>query len=316
MKKALLAVAIVISALVLIAAYVFQFNPFNRPQHVELFVGNLQREFYYHAPKGVSEKPQLIFVLHGSTGTPEVAQLSTGHQFDKLADESKDAIIVYPAGYHKYWNDCRKVATYDAKKQNIDDVAFFGKMIAYFKERYHIDTARVFAVGHSNGGHMCYKLAKEKPEWFKGVAAISASLPVDENNDCYDAHQPVSVLVMNGTSDPINPFNGGEVVAGDGQKRGAVRSTDQTIQYWIENDSCNAAPTITNFPDLDASDNSTAAAYLYQNAMTGKQVELVKITNGGHVIPNPTFSLWPKSLGNVNKDINAPKIIWDFFKGL
>jgi len=313
MKKVLLGTLVLLVSVTILAAYIFQFNPFNGLKSGVVNTGNLTRDFYFHVPNDVSQNPKLIFVLHGSSGTPTIAQLSTGHQFDYFSDSTKDAIIVYPAGYHKYWNDCRKVATYDSKKENIDDVDFFGKMIRYFQIHYHIDTTRVFAVGHSNGGHMCYKLAKEKPQWFRGIAAISASLPVVENDDCYEAHLPVSVLVMNGTTDPINPFNGGEVIVGDGQKRGAVRSTDETIQYWMNNDSCDSVHTSINFPNVDASDNSIVLEDLYKSSSTGKQVVLVKIINGGHVIPNPGFSLWPKSLGNVNKDINAPKIIWDFF---
>ena len=121
---------------------------------------------------------------------------------------------------------------------------------------------------------------------------------------------------MNGTGDPINPYNGGEVVVGDGQKRGACVATDQTIQYWVNNDSCALTPTNYNFPDIEPGDNSTAISYLYKSTTTGKQVELVKIVNGGHIYPNPGFSFWPKQLGTVNKDINAPKVVCDFFNSL
>jgi polyhydroxybutyrate depolymerase len=148
------------------------------------------------------------------------------------------------------------------------------------------------------------------------VAAISASLPVAENDDCYDMHLPISVLVMNGTSDPINPYTGGEVIVGDGQKRGAVLATDQTLRYWIGLNGCDTTPTVLKFPDIDATDQSTAMSYLYRNPVTHRQVELVKIINGGHIIPNPGFQLWPGSLGTVNKDIDAPRVIWDFFRQL
>jgi len=321
MKKrigaSVIVLTLVVATLVLLAIHVLHVNPLNPTKQDKVMVGKLEREFSYHVPVEVVKNAKLIFVIHGSSGTPLVMQISTGHCFDLMADVKSDAIIVYPAGYHKFWNDCRKMATYDAKKENTDDVAFFGAMIKYFKEKYNIDTTEVFAVGYSNGGQMCYKLAKEKPQWFKGIAAIAANLPVEENNDCYETHLPVSVLVMNGTADPFNPYNGGEVIVGDGQKRGSVISTDQTIQYWLNNDSCSLTPFSTyNFPDIDTTDNSVATWYLYNSATTGKKVELIKVMNGGHLIPNPNFTYWPKAVGNVNKDINAPKIIWDFFHEL
>lgn len=289
-------------------------QPNSSLQKSTLQIDHTERAFYYHMPMGLKKNAKLIFVIHGSTATPAVMQTSTGYVFDKLADENKDAIIVYPAGYGKYWNDCRKAGTYETKKMNIDDVGFFGKMIGFFKQNYDIDTTEVFAVGHSNGGQMCYKLAKEKPLWFKGIAAISASLPVAENDDCYDLHLPISVLVINGTGDPINPYNGGEVIAGDGQKRGAVISTDATIRTWITTNHCDTIATINQFADINITDHSTAISYLYKG--NNKKVELVKIINGGHVIPTGSFNQWPKQLGIVNKDIDAPKIIWDFFYAL
>ena len=294
-KKVLIVAAVVAVIIITSGLVLLKVNPFAVAEKGIVQVDNLNREFYYHIPDGVSAHPRLIFVIHGSGATPGIMKISTGHEFDKLADESKDAIIVYPAGYHRYWNDCRKSATYDPKKMNLDDVGFFGKMIGYFKEHYNIDTTQVFALGHSLGGHMCYKLAKEKPQWFRGVAAISASLPVAENDDCYDMHLPISVLVMNGTSDPINPYTGGEVIGLNG---------------------CDTTPTVLKFPDIDATDQSTAMSYLYRNPVTHRQVELVKIINGGHIIPNPGFQLWPGSLGTVNKDIDAPRVIWDFFRQL
>jgi polyhydroxybutyrate depolymerase len=313
LKKVFIAGAAVAILSIIGGLMVVRVNPFKVLEKSIVRVDSLNREFYYHVPDHVNAHPRLIFVIHGSGATPAIMQISTGHEFDQLADESKDAIIVYPAGFNKYWNDCRKSATYDPKKMNLNDVGFFGEMINYFKEHYNIDTTQVFALGHSLGGHICYKLAKEKPQWFRGVAAISASLPVDANDDCYDMHQPVSVLVMNGTSDPINPYAGGEVIVGDGQKRGAVLSTAETIRYWVNDNGCDTLPKVFSFPDTDTSDHSSAVSYLYQNPSTHRQVELVKIINGGHIVPNPGFQLWPKSLGTVNKDIDAPKVIWDFF---
>ena len=280
-------------------------------------VDTMEREFYYYIPKTISQNPDLVFVIHGSGMTARLMKLITGDQFEKIADSTKNVIIVYPQGYLKYWNDCRKSATYDTKLQHVNDVGFFVKMIDFFSGKYHINPKEVFAIGYSNGGEMCYKLAEEKPELFKGFAAISANMPVETNNDCYQSNQPVSMLVMNGTSDPINPYNGGAIILPDGKNRGTVVSTDNTIRYWTSLDKCDTTlKTIHQFPDINKSDSSVAIEEDYECPVTNKKITLLKIINGGHIIPNPGFNFWPKVLGNVNKDINAPEIIFDYFMSL
>jgi len=241
--------------------------------------------------------------------------IATGHQFNYLADEDKNVIIVYPQGYKKAWNTCRVETAGETKQLKLDDIGFFEKIIDFFSAKYNIDKSNVFAMGVSNGAQMCYKLAKEKPQLFKGFAAVSGSLPVETNNDCFETNQPVSIMVMNGTADPINPYNGGEIKL-DGVSHGSVISTEQTMHYWINLAKCDSIPKEFDFPDIDKSDNSTAVEYTYTSRAANKEVVLVKIINGGHNLPNPTFFLWPKMVGNVNKDINAPKVIFDYFMSL
>ncbi len=280
-------------------------------------VDTMKREFYYYVPETISQHPDLVFVIHGSGMRARAMKLITGDQFEKIADSTKNVIFVYPQGYLKYWNDCRKSASYDTKLRHVNDVGFFVKMIDFFSGTCHINPKEVFAIGYSNGGQMCYKLAEEKPELFKGFAAISANMPVPTNNDCYQRKRPVSMLVMNGTSDPINPYNGGAIILPDGKDRGTVVSTDHTIAYWMGLDKCDTTlKTIHPFPDINKSDSSVAIEEDYQCPVTNKKVTLLKIINGGHTIANPGFDFWPKVLGKVNKDINAPEIIFDYFMSL
>jgi polyhydroxybutyrate depolymerase len=280
-------------------------------------VNKLNRAFLFYVPKHLAEAPKLVFVLHGSGMEAKGMQVLTGGQFDKVADDYKDIIVVYPQGYGRYWNDCRKSATFDARKLNINDVAFFDSMIAYFKEHYAVDEEHVFVTGYSNGGQMCFKLAKERPGAFKGFAAVAANLPVDANDDCHQANQSVSMLLLNGTADPINPYNGGVVKAGDGKERGEVMSADQTLQFWLGLDKGDLSlQKVYEFPDINKSDKSTVVQYTYDCVQSEKKVVLIKVINGGHIFMNAGFHLWPRVFGNVNKDISAPQIIMEFFRSL
>ena len=48
---------------------------------------------------------------------------------DRLADQH-GFVVLYPDGYRRNWNDCRKHATFPAKLQNIDDIGFIRTLIA------------------------------------------------------------------------------------------------------------------------------------------------------------------------------------------
>jgi len=279
-----------------------------------LEIGGIFRSYLYHIPKDVSDNPKIIFVLHGSTMTAKQMVGMTGFEFNILADSLKDVIIVYPQGYDKYWNDCRKSATYKANTLDLNEMDFFKGIISKLETDIKFKHNSVFVAGYSNGGHMVYKLAKENPDFFKAFAVISANLPVDSNNDCFSSNKAVSILIANGTSDPVNPFNGGSVIVGDGKKRGEVIPTFNCVQYWkdlMKDDEI--IETRKQLPDLVKDDNSTAVVYSYKGRYSNKKVELVKINNGGHIVPNPKFTHWPQPLGNVNKDINLPKLITNFF---
>ncbi len=311
---------IVLMLLVLLSGLVvhyFHLNPFNPLHRGRLTVGELTREFVYYVPKSLAEHPGLLFVLHGSEMSSGEMRRVTGKQFDRFADKYGDVVVVYPQGFHGYWNDCRKTIFCDAQKLNVDDVRFFEMMSGYFFDKYAVDTTRQFAVGYSNGGQMCYRLAREKPQMFKGVAILCANLPESADDRCTDAGKPVSILIMNGTSDPVSPFDGGEVTLRGAPPRGKVLSAMQTLDFWLARDSCDSsAGTRYDFPDLKKRDSSTVVRYSYNSPHGDKCVTLVKIINGGHTIPNPGFSLWSKALGNVNKDINAPEVIVEFFRKL
>lgn len=175
-------------------------------------IDNLQRTFIYHVPKNLKANPKLIFVFHGTGMKTWMMQLFTGHEFDRLADNSQDAIIVYPQGYETSWNDCRTIANTPTKKLNLDDVGFSEKIIGYFQDKYKIDSKEIYAVGFSNGGQFSMRLISEKSQLFKGFAIMSAQLSYENETQCKKLPNPVSLIVFNGMKDHLIPYNGGEVI--------------------------------------------------------------------------------------------------------
>ena len=246
-------------------------------------------------------------VLHGSDQDGEQIRRWTGYGFDRLADEHGFA-VAYPNGYEGYWNACNIVGDYSANKLNIDDLGFLTAIVDKLVNELGIDPGRVFATGVSRGGHMAFRLALEAPSRFRAVAAVAANLPTPENFKCKPAEQGTSsVMIMNGMKDPLNPFDGGEVKFFGLIRRGRVRSSRESGQYFAALYHIPSAPQTDQTQPTDGADVT-----LWQNDPK-VQVELVTIRGGGHVMPQPYWRA-PRVLGPTPKEPNGPAMIWDFFE--
>ena len=276
-----------------------------------LKVDGLVRKFRWYRPAKVAPSPPLVFVLHGSMGDGREARSMTYYEFDRLADRH-GFLAVYPDGYEQHWNDCRAHAPYEANKKNIDDVKFFGKMIDFFVAEQHANPERVYATGISNGGQLAYRLALEMPDRVAAVAPVAASLPDDSNLDCKKSGKPVAILILNGTADPMNPYEGGEAALyGLWGSRGTVLSTDATVRYFAELAGHHGPPRIVKYPDVATHDSSHAELQIWNDG-PGPDVVLLKVEGGGHTFPHP-FHRFPRFIGPTNADLDAAAEIWRFF---
>ena len=271
---------------------------------------NQSRSFQWYAPKSIKYK-SIVYVLHGSTGTGEGVREQTAYEFDQLADQ-EGFIVVYPTGYANHWNDCRGSADYEANIKNIDDITFLKEIETYLSENLNITFDNRFATGHSNGGHFCFKLVLEAPDWIDGVAAISANLPIAANLDCQKSGKFIPLLLINGTKDKVNPYNGGLVSILGNDSRGTVMSSDATMDYFTKLGGCEKPTDFKKLPDLNDEDQSNIVQKIWLCDNQPRAV-LYKINGGGHTIPH-TKSRMPKILGATNQDINAATEIWQFFK--
>lgn len=261
-----------------------------------LLVDGHYRSFHYNSPSKLTPRPGLVFVLHGSGGNGK-GMMKPAEKMEQQANAG-NALVVYPDGYKRYWNECRKLSPAEANQLNINEQAFFGALIDYFEKKYRIDRARVFAVGTSGGGHMVYKLALTMPATFRAITAIIANLPDTANLDCTPSGKPVAMMIVNGTLDPVNPYNGGPVILGKNMNMGAVRSTDRTLTYWADLARYQGKPIQENLPDTDPGDGKTIERYTYKEK--GKpEIVLLKVIGGKHDYPN---------------DIDVHVEAWKFFQ--
>jgi polyhydroxybutyrate depolymerase len=278
--------------------------------HRSLQIEGHTRDYHVFRPAQLPPSPAVLFVLHGSLQTWQDIRYFSGYEFERLAME-QGFLLVYPQGYQNNWNDCRKSASYPAKQENINDMAFFKTMREAIIAEYDANPKRVFLSGFSNGAHFAYRVAKEAPEKIRGIAAISASLPTKNNDDCLDATAATSVLVMNGTDDPINPFGGGQVTLFGVGNRGQVMSSLASAEYFA---------TLAGYQKPSAqqdvfSNSQKVAHQILWNELPGHSVVHITVLDGGHGVPNPHYR-GTRLMHRNPPHFSGPELIWQFFSSI
>lgn len=148
-------------------------------QRLEFNVEGVTRTALVYAP--VSAKTNgapLVFVFHGHGGNARQAARSFA-----MNREWPEAISVHmqglptpggltdPEGRLPGWQG-RKGAAGDR------DLKFFDAVLAQLRRDYQVDTNRIYATGHSNGGAFTYLLWAERGEVFAAVAPSAAAFPL------------------------------------------------------------------------------------------------------------------------------------------
>ncbi len=276
------------------------------------------RTFRHYIPKSDrpnSDRPKpdaampLVIVLHGGGGMAAGVEASTRFQLTQLAREEKFA-VVYPDAFEKHWNDGRDAIISIAHIEKIDDVKFIEALIDDMAGRTNVDLHRVFVTGISNGGMMSLRLACELSHRARAVAAVVGNLADITAASCAPAN-PVSVLVVNGTLDPLVPYQGG-FVTDYARRRGKVISTDATMEIFRTAGHCAGTAEVLPLPDRDRNDASTITQYTWGNCDDGARVRLLKISGGGHTWPG-TDHVLRRLTGVMNNDIKGSEVLWAFF---
>lgn len=315
-------IAVIVGTLVLVCAGLVAlfFVSFDVPQpplegelrEAGVEAGGLHWEFRYYLARELPIGAPIVFVLHGSGMSGPQVRAVYGYRFDLLADRY-GFLPVYPTGFDNHWNDCRDAADYQANVQDVDDIAFFRAMVDYLVAHHGADRARVLVTGLSNGGQMAYRLALEAPELVTAIAPIAASLPVWDETDCRPGSESVAVAIMNGTDDPVNPYNGGLVSILGNDSRGTVMSSWQTAEYFAGLAGHHGIAETIALPDRNPDDSSTIKLTIWRSPGLD-EVRHYAIVGGGHTVPSSTPTMPAILVGPTNADIEAADEIWRFFQ--
>ncbi|WP_312976055.1 PHB depolymerase family esterase [Corynebacterium sp.] len=271
-------------------------------------VNDIERTWGVYTPdRGDTDRTSMpvVLVVHGTGDTGDGIRSGIGEDLEREADEH-GFVIAYIDGHENNWNECRAEGEWAAKEKDLDDVGLMRHVV----DRIHhdlgadtVDVSRTFAVGFSSGGHMVQRLAYEAPDLVTGIASVNANVPADDNNACTDSGEPVPAIFIQGREDPMNPFDGGEVVVGSGffaESRGEVRSAHDSAEWFAQRNGLAAEASSSPIRDGDAEITTWDGEF---------RVRLVALDHSGHSFPTTT-GRWGNT-GGARYD--GPGAIWEFF---
>lgn len=298
---------------------------------------NLLRFYIVHTPPQYQKGTPMpvVLALHGGGGS--AGKSVDFYNLNDLADK-EGFIVVYPEGTGKTigfgskkslfgtWNADRCCQT--ATTNNIDDVGYFNAMLDKIEQNFSVDPKRVYAMGHSNGMMMSFKLACATDR----IAAIAGGGGHDTLSSC-NPTKSVAVLYVAGTEDKCDPYNGAEECGGcvndilEQMGLSAAGNTWQCkpipdyIKEWSIRNHCETIPK-TTFT------NGTATCLTYSSCKDNADVTLCTLEGMGHKWAgrDDTWTICTKDpnskvctilsneLGAPNNDLDETTMAWEFFK--
>lgn len=222
---------------------------------------------------------------------------------------------------------------------DVDDVSFVIACIdrlqsllvnQYFQILGHFpgpifDVTRRYAAGFGQGGQLCYRLAAERPGFFKAIAPHSctpsgwqyrfqdtAGLPAEQLARPADDNDTTSVLHIHGTADGVVQWDGGDSSTND--ETGAFVLTDiyDRIDDRLDEVSGVAALWASGLDWTESMGDPTVtgvtlrkASTEWVNSTTGAIVRLLIVNSLGHE--------WASFDPATSTGFDAIGVIWDFF---
>jgi len=235
-------------------------------------------------PRGVdlSQPRPLIVLLHGYSSFAE--QADQYFQFSLQVDEDGFGLLL-PNGTidqirNRFWNATPECC--DIFGAEPDDVGYIKSLIEEAQTVGRFD--RVFAVGHSNGGFMAYRLACEEVPGLTAIVSLAGGA-FAEPEDCR-VPSPLSVLQIHGTKDQSVLYDGGRLPDHPDPDRQAVPGAKDSVLRWAGRAGCDIEDA-EFFPPIDtdaAVEGAETSIVRFADGCAGSTVmELWTIEGGGHI---------------------------------
>lgn len=272
-----------------------------------LEVGGLTRTYLLHVPPTLPAGPApLVLVFHGGGGNGLGTERLT--RFSELADR-EGVLVAYPEGVGRNWYDGREFSRGSrAHRERIDDVGFVAAMLDAIARSRAVDPRRIYAAGISNGAVFSHYLAAHLSARIAAIAPVVGGI-ADPPDAWLRPERPVSVLILQGTADPLVPYRGGAIAFG----RGRIVDTEDAARRWARLNGTAPEPRATVLP-APGKDHCGGLRLTYPDGRDGSEVVLVRLDGGGHTWPGGGQYLPEGIIGRVCRDFAATTVIWEFFR--
>ena len=280
-------------------------------EKVTLSSAGADRWYWRHIPPSyVASKPiPVVLDFHGYSEGADIQRMMSS--LESFGDQH-DFVTITPQGVGpvKRWDT----------KLGSNGMKFVGDLLDDVERTVCVDQSRVFATGLSNGAFMSSAIACAYAD---RVAAVAPVAGISDIAGCAPK-RPVPVIAFHGTADGYVAYDGGlggrvaSLPAPDGsgrtigEVRGALRpakgpSIPAKTAAWAKRNGCAAQAKQTTV--------TADVTLLRYSCPKRADVELYRVTGGGHTWPGSKFSQQIESIvGPTTMSISADELMWKFFQ--
>ena len=242
--------------------YTVTVDPNDSTLHTITINGMQPRTYYLRIPSQYSAATSVPLLLSLHSRTMNAKTIFADSQILSSAETLNFIVAGLNGSIHEdasSWNAgncCTNATTYQE-----NDLLFASTVIDFVTSKYSIDKSRVWAMGHSNGGMMAYRLACDLSDKITAIAVVTGVLVDDTCNPT----KPVSTLHIHGNLDPTIPFHGGG--------KFETPSIFHSVQEMANKNSCTGSP--------KESSDAIEERYTW-NCTNGVETQLVNYQENSH----------------------------------
>ncbi|KAI7568118.1 putative ferulic acid esterase, partial [Hortaea werneckii] len=273
------------------------------------------REYAIHIPKyyDTNRASPLIMAFPGNGDTAANIEPQTRMSNSEL---NPYGIAVYVTGVNRGFVSNPGWGVPGSANANVDDIGFIKTLVAYLTSNYCVDTGRIFATGHSNGGGFCNVMACDPvlSVTFAAFAPASGAFytgatsgnpetvePVNTPTQpqCSPGRNNVPMLEFHGTNDGTINYYGGP-------RNGRILPT---LPHWATAWSVRQGYGITNYTSSNIPSLNPA--------MTVTKYEFGGDAGQLGIVTHYMLGGWTHNYPNVDTTssapVNGPQLVMDFF---
>ncbi len=160
---------------------------------------------------------------------------------------------------------------------------------------------------------MAQRLACSAPERYAAFASVAAAGFGGMERVC-PGHEPVRLLFIHGTFDSNIPFNGlAREVAG--RRVPILYAVPDTLAFWAERGGCDPDIRAEKLPSLRRAPETEVHTFTFAGCKEGAALTLYAVGGSGHNWPGRPGLIPEEIAGTVSDELDASRVIWEFFEG-